>query len=81
IVAMRASVRGAEADDRVNRVIAESKDELRRARSAAVMEAFLIAAALLIGAAVAWFSAEEGGRDREFGRIPVWNWSRRQRRA
>ena len=74
IVALRAGVNNAEADDRVNRIIGESKDELRRARGAAVMEAFLVAAALLLGAAVAWFSAEEGGRDRELGRIPVWDW-------
>jgi hypothetical protein len=74
IVALRTGVNTAEADDRVNRIIAESKDELRRARAAAVIEAFLVAAALLLGAAVAWFSAEEGGRDRELGRFPVWNW-------
>ena len=79
IVALRTGVSNAEADDRVNRVIAESKDELHRARSAAVIEAFLIAAALLLGAAVAWFSAEEGGRDRELGRIPVWDWRFRTR--
>lgn len=80
IVALRAGVNNAEADDRVNRVIAASKDELRRARGAAVMEAFLAAAALFLGAAVAWFASEEGGRDRELGRIPVWDWSIRPRR-
>jgi hypothetical protein len=80
IVAMRAGVNGAEADDRINRILAESKDGLHKARTAAVMEAFLIAAALLIGAAVAWFSAAEGGRDRELGRLPVWDWSLRPRR-
>src|SRR5579871_729064 len=80
LVALRAGVNNAEADDRVNRVIAESKDELKRARGAAVMEAFLVAAALLLGAAVAWFPSEEGGRDRELGRIPVWDWNIRSRR-
>lgn len=80
LVALRAGVSTAEADDRVNRVIGESKDELRHARGAAVMEAFLAAAALFLGAAVAWFSAEEGGRDRELGRIPVWDWRFRARR-
>lgn len=80
IVALRAGVNNAEADDRVNRIIAESKDELRRARGAGVMEAFLIAAALFLGAAVAWFASEEGGRDRELGRIPVWDWRIRPRR-
>jgi hypothetical protein len=80
IVALRAGVNNAVADDRVNRIIAESKDELRRARGAAVMEAFLAAAALFLGAAVAWFSSEEGGRDRELGRIPVWDWRIHPRR-
>lgn len=80
IVTLRAGVNNAEADDRVNRIIAASKDELHRARSAAVMEAFLAAAALFLGAAVAWFASEEGGRDRELGRIPVWDWSLRPRR-
>ena len=80
IVALRAGVNNAEADDRVNRIIGQSKDELHRARAAAVMEAFLIAVALLLGAAVSWFSAEEGGRDRELGRIPVWEWRFRPRR-
>lgn len=75
IVSLRAGVSGPEADDRVNHIIAESKDELTRARDAAVMEAFLVCVALLVGAAVAWFSAEEGGRDRELGRLPVWTWS------
>lgn len=75
IVSMRAGVSGPEADDRVNRIIAESKDELHRARAAAVMEAFLIGAALFVGAAVAWFSAAEGGRDRDLDRLPTWNWS------
>ncbi|HEY3776611.1 MAG TPA: hypothetical protein VGL35_00990 [Rhizomicrobium sp.] len=80
IVSTRAGVRGPEADDRVNHIIAESKDEIARARDAAVMEAFLVCVALIVGAAVAWFTAEEGGRDRELGRLPVWSWSLRPRR-
>jgi hypothetical protein len=39
----------------------------------------MIAAALLIGAAVAWFASVEGGRDREEEKVPVWNWSYRSR--
>ena len=81
VVSARTGVSNAEADDRVNRILAEAKDELHRARVAAVMEAFLIAAALFVGAAVSWFSAEEGGRDRELGRLPVWDWSLRPRRT
>lgn len=63
-----------EAARRVDRAIADSRDELHRARVAAVLQAFFIAAALLIGAAVSWFSACEGGLDRERGTFPVWDW-------
>jgi hypothetical protein len=73
-------ISGAEADARVNRVIAESKDEIHRARANAVLQAFMVAAALLVGLAVSWFSAAEGGREREAGYIPVWDWSWRRRR-
>jgi hypothetical protein len=81
LVRTHTGVSAPEADDRVNRVLADSKDELHRARVAAVMQAFLLAAALLVGAAAAWFAAVEGGRDRERGTIPVWNWSLPGRRA
>ncbi len=69
----------ADADARVNRVIAESKDEIHKARVNAVLQAFMVAAALLVGLAVSWFSAAEGGREREAGYIPVWDWSWRRR--
>jgi hypothetical protein len=81
LVRTHTGIDAGQADERVNRLIAQSKDELHRARMAAVMQAFLIAAALLAGAAAAWFSAAEGGRDRERGTIPVWNWSLRSPRA
>ena len=68
-----------EATFRVNHAIAASADELKRAREAAVLQAFMVAAALLVGAAVAWFAATEGGRDRERGVFPVWDWSWRRR--
>ena len=66
---------GIGADDataRVNREIDASSRELRRARIAAVLQAFFIGAALFVGAAVAWFTATEGGRDREANRVFVW---------
>ena len=79
---MTATITGlspADADARVNRVIAESRDEIHRARAAVVLQAFMVAAGLLIGLAVSWFSAEEGGREREAGYVPVWDWSWRRR--
>jgi hypothetical protein len=62
---------------RVNREIIAAKQELHRARVAAVLQAFFVAAALLVGAAVAWFAACEGGRDRERRTFPVWRTARR----
>jgi hypothetical protein len=60
------------AAQRVNREIAAAKQEIHRARVAGVLQAFFVAAALLVGAAVSWFAACEGGRDRERGIFPAW---------
>lgn len=59
---------------RVERVIGASAQELHRARVAAVLQAFMVAAGLLLGAAVGWYASVEGGRDRERGTLPVWDW-------
>jgi hypothetical protein len=64
---------------RVDQEVAASAEALHKARVAAVLQAFFIAVALFVGAAVAWFSACEGGRDRERGNYPIWNWSVRRR--
>ena len=64
---------------RVDRVIGESAAAIHKARQAVVLQAFLIAAALFLGAAVAWFAAAEGGRDRERNSYPLWSWSFRPR--
>lgn len=76
-----ANITGASLDqarENVNRQIAASARELRRARTAAVLQAFFIGAALLVGAAVAWFSACEGGRERETRSYPGFAWHRRR---
>lgn len=70
-----------EASARVNRAVTQAKDALHQTRVAAVLQAFFIAAALMIGAAVSWFAAVEGGHDRETGRIPVWEWEVRRKSA
>lgn len=75
MVASETSVDPAEAQSRVNRVIGEAALDIHRARQAAVLQAFLIAAALLLGAAVAAFAAFEGGRDRERSSFPRWTWA------
>jgi hypothetical protein len=80
ITQKRTGLRLDDAQSRVEHAITASGQELRRARMAAVLQAFFVAAALFIGAAVAWFTACEGGRDREAGTIPIWDWSMRRRR-
>ena len=77
VVGGTAGISAAEANDRVQKAIVQSKDAIHRARQATVLEAFMIAAALLLGAAAAWMSSVEGGLDRENGRVFAWNWGRR----
>jgi len=66
-----------EAKDRVDRAITQSTQALHRARVAAVLQAFFVAAALFVGAVVAWYAATEGGKDREQGVFHFWDWRRR----
>jgi hypothetical protein len=71
----------AEAKTRVDDAITRSAQALHRARVAAVLQAFFVAAALLVGAVVAWYGATEGGKDREEGAYHFWNWTGHRRRA
>jgi hypothetical protein len=75
VVESRTGVEPAEADQRVGDAISQSKMAIARARAAMAIEAFAAAAALIIGAAVAWFAAIEGGRDRESRRRLVFSWT------
>jgi hypothetical protein len=81
VVAAQAGLNDEDAVARVDAIVARSSDAIHRARVAAVLQAFMVAAALFAGAAVAWFSAAEGGRDRERGGAPEWRWSLRRRTA
>jgi hypothetical protein len=82
LVSTRARVSAEEADARVNKAIGRAHDALKRARQAGVMIAFLTVVALLLGAAVSWFAAQEGGRERELGGAPTWrSWSSRPLRT
>lgn len=56
---------GADAERRVDNVIANAKTAIARSRRSAIIAAFSIAASLLLGAVVAWFGALEGGRHRD----------------
>jgi len=71
----------AEAKARVDDAITASAQALHRARVAAVLQAFFIAAALFVGAVVAWHAASEGGKDREVGAYQFWEWARSDRRS
>jgi hypothetical protein len=76
LVSSRAHVSPEEADARVGQAIPRAHDALKRARAAGVIIAFLSAVALLLGAAVSWYAAKEGGREREMGGAPTWrSWS------
>ena len=79
VVRDRAGISEVDAETRTNREIAEAGDVIARTRHAAVLEAFMIGAALLLGAAIAWFSACEGGRERETETVPKWEWALRRR--
>jgi hypothetical protein len=61
-----------ESERRVDAVIAESSTAINRARRNSVIVAFSVAAAALIGAAVAWAAAVAGGRHRDGEPLPNW---------
>ncbi len=62
---------------RVDQVIASARQDIRRARHASVIIAFFAGAAALVGAAVAWFAAGAGGRQRD-GDVAPWGTVRRE---
>jgi hypothetical protein len=54
-----------DAERRVDTVIAQARDNIRKARRAGIILAFMAGAAALLGAAVAWFAASAGGKERD----------------
>jgi hypothetical protein len=77
LVAARTGLGQPEAERRVNDVIARVRENISRARKSAVILAFSAGAAALLGLAVAWFAACEGGRHRD-GTPPSMVWGRRR---
>jgi hypothetical protein len=69
LVAARTGLSQADAEQRVNQVVAETKATADRARKTGVVAAFLTAASLLAGAAVAWWAARTGGQHRNQGTV------------
>jgi hypothetical protein len=66
-----------EAEKRVDTIITQARDNIRKARRAGVILAFMVGAAALLGASVAWFAAGAGGRERDSGSASsmTWGWN------
>jgi hypothetical protein len=71
MVMARTGLAQPDAERRVTEVIAQARRAIRRARANAVILAFMGAASLLAGAAVAWFAAGFGGRHRDGEPLPA----------
>jgi hypothetical protein len=71
MVMTRTALAQPDAERRVTEVIAQARRAIRRARANAVILAFMAAASLLAGAAVAWYAAGFGGRHRDGEAIPA----------
>lgn len=69
IVAARAGIPQQEAEARVNSAIASAKDAADKARKIGIVAAFLTAASLMAGAAVAWAAARTGGEHRDARKV------------
>ena len=76
LVAANTGLVGPEAERRVDTVIVNSQSALAKSRRSSVILAFSVAAALLLGAAIAWAAAEVGGRHRDGAPLPHWMRSR-----
>lgn len=76
LVAGNTGLQPADAEKRVDTVVAQARENIRNARRAAVVLAFMAGAAALLGAAVAWFAANAGGQHRDGGAAPsmAWDW-------
>ncbi len=72
LVAANTGLAGPEADRRVDTVIASSQAAISKTRRSSVILAFSVAAALLLGAVIAWAAAEIGGRHRDGAPMPHW---------
>jgi hypothetical protein len=77
LVTARTGLAQPEAERRVEDVIARARENISRARKSAVILAFSAGAAALLGLAIAWFAAGEGGKHRD-GTPPSLLWGRRR---
>jgi hypothetical protein len=71
-VAATTGLSPADADKRVDTAIEDSRTAIARSRRSAVILAFSLAAATLLGAVTAWMAACAGGRHRDGAPLPEW---------
>ncbi|MHB0768111.1 hypothetical protein [Bradyrhizobium sp. 5.13L] len=71
-VAAVTGLAGPDSERRVDALVADSRTAINRARRNSIIVAFSVAAATLIGAAVAWAAAAAGGRHRDGEPLPNW---------
>jgi hypothetical protein len=74
LVGRSAGLSPADAQHRVDTIIADSRNAIARARRSVVLIGFMTAAALLIGAAVAWEAASLAGRERDGSLVDYSGW-------
>jgi hypothetical protein len=82
MVAATSGLSPADSDRRVTEVAGQAKANIDKARRSAVILAFMVGAAALIGAAAAWFAGIAGGEHRDGrSRVPGWlDWAPAGRR-
>ncbi len=74
LVGRKTALPAADAQRRVDSTITNSQEAIAKARHSAVLVGFMLAAALLVGAAVAWEAANIAGRERDGGPIDYSGW-------
>jgi hypothetical protein len=72
LVAATTGLGAPDAEKRVDSVIASSRAAIAKSRRSSVIVAFSVAAAVLLGAVLAWAAAGVGGRHRDGAPIPQW---------
>lgn len=72
MVSATTGLTGADAERRVDTVIADSRKAISKTRASTIILAFSLATSLLLGALAAWAAAEAGGRHRDGMPLPAW---------
>jgi hypothetical protein len=72
LVGSATGLAAADAERRVDNVIANAKTALNRSRRSTVILSFSLATAVLLGAVAAWAAACAGGRHRDGAPLPEW---------